>query len=235
MEGRASQVSTNNEVVGQTGINADPRDRVTYASKNDKVKFVCNLPSNSQHLSAAQNLSLEIFTGIQGSSQRLVSDGPTRQDAKLLTARDELQRPGSQSATSRPAVSSASQESKPRVIEVEPTKLPSRISSISRSGNQRHKSTSPLPSHNRQESRTEDVLRRSSDQDRRIQQRHQSSTTKGFKHTSETHETYVLRSGGGRELFASAPIGSETAKIHDQVAARAGSNEERHKSISSHI
>jgi hypothetical protein len=46
----------------------------------------------------------------------------------------------------------------------------------------------------------------------------------GFRHQSDTHVTYNIKSkDGGRQLFVSAPVGSAEADVHDQVASRAAS------------
>lgn len=196
-------------------IEAEPQDRVTYASKSDKVKFACNLPANSRHLAEAQSLSLSIFSGREARSKAIEDDQAERRSPKLLTDRNAVGQSNALEARS----------SKDRIIDFPPVVAktapgespPSKQNSIIRKLSQRSRH-SPPTSPRASKAETQKVDRASTSAP--TIDRHSARTISGHKHTSATHETYVLKNGRGRSLLAAAPIGSQIASAHDKIAAQ---------------
>lgn len=173
---------------------SDPGNRVRYASKTENVQFMCSFPANSPHLAEAQKLSLEIFTSRQAQRQAIEENRSQRSQPLLI--RENVEPYGGRRSPAQPEVR--------------------------RSMNMRQ-SESPKPE---RASRRRSTLFEDFDPemapDEYPRQRRARRPISGQKHTSDTHETYILSGGEGRKLLASAPVGSRVARYHDQIAAHAG-------------
>lgn len=197
----------------------DPTSRVMYASKSEKAQFVCSLPENSKHLADAQKLSLEIFTG-KGESRRAIEvDQSQRRQSLLIKDSNEPTIPSQNSSGERLHKRSAStrhsKDSHRQFVE-EPV---SRTSSTSKS----HKLFKSRSSNEYDPPEAAQVThQRSAPSSSSSGQFLERRSMSGQKHTSDTHETYLLRGGEGRTLLASAPTGSHVARYHDKIAAQAG-------------
>lgn len=195
----------------------DPASRVMYASKSEKAQFVCSLPANSKHLGDAQKLSLEIFTG-RGESPKTIED--SQQQRRLIKDSNESpvvsQNQSGERLQKRSTSTRHSKDSNRQFVE-EPVSRTFSTSNSRRRSKLYHSNESGPPEAaqvmNQRSAPT------SSSSGRFFERRSMS----GQKHTSDTHETYLLQGGEGRTLLASAPTGSHVARYHDQIAAQGGS------------
>ncbi|KAK5940373.1 hypothetical protein PMZ80_007793 [Knufia obscura] len=190
-------------------------DRVTYASKSDNVMFTCNLPANSPHLAEAQNLSLSIFTGREAHTKGTKDDQARRASSRLLSdAMSRYRGDRRESSRSKDHVARVQGIARAETME---TSVPSKQSSSTRRLPRRDRNSSAATSHANKtavEKRSPTVVLGHN------VEYHKTPSVPGHKHTSATHETYVLKNGRGRLLYASAPRGSQIASTHDKIAAQ---------------
>ena len=186
---------------------ATDSDSVTYASRDPKrdVQFVCHLPEGSPLAEQAQKIAGAVYSGRPAgradSGRKMVTDGS---DNPFVGAGESKKKVGRHSGESKSSVAQASE------VEDEDEQGTTRRRS-------KKKSTS-LPSRHTSERDAEAVrsVMAASNAPRDQPQ------PGGFRHQSETHVSYnIKQKDGGRHLFVSAPVGSQEAATHDQVAARA--------------
>ncbi|KAJ9662460.1 hypothetical protein H2198_001349 [Neophaeococcomyces mojaviensis] len=173
--------------------NAEQKSQVTYASRSKGVEFVCHLPKDSKYASQAQKLSLEIYTDRRAAPKGIED----RKNARLML------REGGEESYEEVATDRRYTET---LEEVRRRALPATEVVDRTARNRRHHSAN-ISNDNKALAQVD-----SGSENHRARD--------SFKHTSDTHESYVLRQPG-REMFVSAPIGSREAELHDQVAMKA--------------
>lgn len=188
------------------------QDRVTYASRDRKkdVEFVCHLPTGSRHAADAQLIAGHIYTdtsppmgwlrsGTATDQQLLENGGKGRHDTSPTCHEKTKSKQQKQQQSSRHSQVAKTYSGYVDDEDENDNENDSNIDpndSISSVG--RH-----APSRHRAAPKAEAAIRGS-----------------GFRKQSATHTTHYLE-GDERQLFVSAPNGSQEARLFDEVSAKA--------------
>lgn len=211
---------------------SDPRSStmsgVTYASKDESrdVHFVCQLPEGSKYAAEAQQLAGSIFSRKPAAGVNRIATDPNNQRTMVEDEQARRRRIDREQTTAsrqrhsnKGLVHLKHKEARtdghhtghshavpcvhPRAaIEVVEEDGPSSM-------DRRHQG------HHRPNSASEAVSPTSS-ADRCAHP----GASQGFRHVGDTHTTYNMRQGP-RQLFVSAPTGSDEAAVHNRLAAMA--------------
>jgi hypothetical protein len=207
--------SSRNDSLISSGSAQSEKDRVTYASRDRKkdVQFVCHLPTGSRHAAQAQQIAGQIYTdtgpqiGLLGSGpasgQQLLESGEEDRHEKPQTRHEKAMAKQRQQQFSRHSqVARADSEDTDDGDDNESNSDIGPDDSISSVG--RH-----APSRYGATPHAEAAVKGS-----------------GFRKQSATHTTHYLE-GNGRQLFVSAPNGSQEARLFDEVGAKANMAKDR--------
>jgi hypothetical protein len=198
--------SSRNDSLISSGSVQSEKDRVTYASRDRKkdVQFVCHLPTGSRHAAQAQQIAGQIYTDT-GPQIGLLESGPA--------SGQQLLESGEEGRHKKPQTRHEKAMAKQRQQQFSRHSQVARADSEDTDDGDDNESNSSVGRHA---------------PSRYGATPHAEAAVKGsgFRKQSATHTTHYLE-GNGRQLFVSAPNGSQEARLFDEVGAKANMAKDR--------